>query len=162
MVLAPQGGVYAGWGLRDPRAPSGCEALQGPSCSLRRAPPVETRALNSLVPVLRPSDCFHNSPQEFASEQCQPKSVQIFFVCPNGEAMFHLPDVAIHPPEATDLRRPPIHVKTEPSHFGAQDLETMQGTMAQGGVSGPRSPSCPRNPFSSLDCLIAGWKWKEL
>lgn len=76
--------------------------------------------------------------------------------------MFRFPDVAIHQPEATDLCLPPIYVKMEPSDFGAQDLETTQGTTAQGGVSGLCSPSCPQNPFSSPDCLITGWKWKEV
>lgn len=34
-------------------------------------PPVGTRILPSLVPVLRPSACFSNFPQKFASEQSQ-------------------------------------------------------------------------------------------
>lgn len=49
----------------------GLEALQGP--------PGGTRILFSLVPVLRPLDCFHNFPQKFAPKQSPRKSAQTSF-----------------------------------------------------------------------------------
>lgn len=58
-------------GGRGVASPLGLEALQGP--------PGGTRILFSLVPVLRPLDCFHNFPQKFAPKQSPRKSAQTSF-----------------------------------------------------------------------------------